>query len=128
MVHLVWEMQGELGASHAYEFGGDFPLPHYSQGVLGEGCGMAPAATIRISSKATRGTRNRVGSHGRRCAQRHLLAVNGQRLEPNLISATVGQPGWARGIADIGATPCRLRMDRRATSVDNSAEVIMAQQ
>ena len=33
---LMWEMQGELGTSHAYEFGGDYrPSPHYSQGFLG---------------------------------------------------------------------------------------------
>jgi tricorn protease len=33
---LMWEMQGELGTSHAYEFGGDYrPRPHYSQGFLG---------------------------------------------------------------------------------------------
>lgn len=33
---LMWEMQGELGTSHAYEYGGDYrPAPHYSQGFLG---------------------------------------------------------------------------------------------
>ncbi len=33
---LIWEMQGELGTSHAYEFGGDYrPQPQYSQGFLG---------------------------------------------------------------------------------------------
>ncbi len=33
---LMWEMQGELGTSHAYEFGGDYrPRPFYSQGFLG---------------------------------------------------------------------------------------------
>ena len=33
---LLWEMQGELGTSHAYEFGGDYrPRPHYGQGYLG---------------------------------------------------------------------------------------------
>ena len=33
---LVWEMQGELGTSHAYEIGGDYRhRPHYSQGFLG---------------------------------------------------------------------------------------------
>ncbi len=32
---LVWEMQGELGTSHAYEFGGDYrPEPQYKQGFL----------------------------------------------------------------------------------------------
>ncbi len=33
---LIWEMQGELGTSHAYEFGGDVPVPpQYAQGFLG---------------------------------------------------------------------------------------------
>jgi tricorn protease len=33
---LMWEMQGELGTSHAYEFGGDYrPRPYYGQGFLG---------------------------------------------------------------------------------------------
>lgn len=33
---LMWEMQGELGTSHAYEFGGDYrPEPAYPQGFLG---------------------------------------------------------------------------------------------
>jgi tricorn protease len=33
---LLWEMQGELGTSHAYESGGDYrPEPRYDQGFLG---------------------------------------------------------------------------------------------
>jgi tricorn protease len=33
---LLWEMQGELGTSHAYEYGGDYrPEPRYSPGRLG---------------------------------------------------------------------------------------------
>lgn len=33
---LLWEMQGELGSSHAYEFGGEYrPHPEYHQGSLG---------------------------------------------------------------------------------------------
>lgn len=33
---LMWEMQGELGTSHAYEFGGDYrPEPVYPEGFLG---------------------------------------------------------------------------------------------
>lgn len=37
---LLWELQGELGTSHAYEYGGDYRTPpHYPQGFLG--CGFA---------------------------------------------------------------------------------------
>lgn len=33
---LMWEMQGELGTSHAYEYGGDYrSSPNYGQGFLG---------------------------------------------------------------------------------------------
>src|SRR5260221_12780102 len=33
---LMWEMQGELGTSHAYEFGGDHRQPpRYDLGLLG---------------------------------------------------------------------------------------------
>ncbi len=33
---FMWEMQGELGTSHAYEMGGDYrPEPTYRQGALG---------------------------------------------------------------------------------------------
>ena len=33
---VIWEMQGELGTSHAYESGGDRPLPpQYKRGFLG---------------------------------------------------------------------------------------------
>lgn len=33
---LMWEMQGEMGTSHAYEFGGDYrPSPSWIQGHLG---------------------------------------------------------------------------------------------
>lgn len=33
---LLWELQGELGTSHAYEFGGEYrPAPAYHQGFLG---------------------------------------------------------------------------------------------
>jgi tricorn protease len=33
---LIWELQGELGTSHAYEFGGEYrPRPRYAQGFLG---------------------------------------------------------------------------------------------
>ncbi len=33
---IIWEMQGELGSSHAYEFGGEYrEHPNYAQGSLG---------------------------------------------------------------------------------------------
>jgi tricorn protease len=39
----MWEMQGELGTSHAYEFGGDYrPDPAYGQGFLGADLDLDP--------------------------------------------------------------------------------------
>src|SRR5439155_19277135 len=36
LTDLLWEMQGELGTSHAYAIGGDVRQePKYSQGILG---------------------------------------------------------------------------------------------
>lgn len=41
---LMWEMQGELGTSHAYEFGGDYrSRPFYGQGFLGADLKWDPA-------------------------------------------------------------------------------------
>ena len=43
---LLWEMQGELGTSHAYEWGGDYrPVPRYDQGQLGAEFRWDPAAS-----------------------------------------------------------------------------------
>mgnify|MGYP006266056869 FL=1 len=47
---LMWEMQGELGTSHAYEIGGDYPgSPRYHQGFLGADIGYdADAGLWRV--------------------------------------------------------------------------------
>jgi tricorn protease len=92
---LVWEMQGELGTSHAYELGGDYRhSPHYSQGMLGadflwdeeaggyrienivEGDSWNPLAT---SPLAAPGVDIRAGDI--------VLAINGQRLDKELSPA-----------------------------------------
>jgi tricorn protease len=85
---LMWEMQGELGTSHAYEFGGDYrPAPHYSQGYLGaefayqteqqawqftqiyQGDGWDPQSDSPLN---TPGANVQVGDY--------LLGINGQKL------------------------------------------------
>lgn len=46
---LIWEMQGELGTSHAYEFGGDYRSePAYHQGFLGADLKYEPGRGYRI--------------------------------------------------------------------------------
>jgi tricorn protease len=87
---LLWEMQGELGSSHAYELGGEYrPHPDYRQGFLGVDWRFdADAGVYRLARlvrgdpwnpKATSpllapGVNARVGDA--------VLAINGQRLTP----------------------------------------------
>lgn len=92
---LVWEMQGELGTSHAYEFGGDYrPSPQYAQGVLGadliwdaeasgyrieniiEGDAWNPQATSPLAAPGVDIVAGDI-----------LLAINGQRLDATLSPA-----------------------------------------
>ena len=92
---LVWEMQGELGTSHAYEFGGDYrPSPYYTQGVLGadmiwdaeaggyrienivEGDAWNPRATSPLAAPGIDVVAGDI-----------LLAINGQRLDATLSPA-----------------------------------------
>ncbi|MFN3331698.1 MAG: S41 family peptidase, partial [Caldilinea sp.] len=92
---LVWEMQGELGTSHAYEFGGDYrPSPYYTQGVLGadmiwdaeaggyrienivEGDAWNPRATSPLAAPGVDIVAGDI-----------LLAINGQHLDATLSPA-----------------------------------------
>ncbi|MGH3712304.1 MAG: S41 family peptidase [Micromonosporaceae bacterium] len=46
---LLWELQGELGTSHAYELGGEYRQgPHYAQGFLGVDWSVDEAGRYRI--------------------------------------------------------------------------------
>ena len=46
---LMWEMQGELGASHCYEMGGDYtPLPKWQTGSLGAALERGPRSGWRF--------------------------------------------------------------------------------
>jgi len=47
---LMWEMQGELGTSHAYEMGGDYrPVPQWRVGSLGATIERGPRSGWRIA-------------------------------------------------------------------------------
>jgi tricorn protease len=90
---LLWEMQGELGTSHAYEFGGDYrPSPSYPQGFLGADYAYdAEAGAYRIthivqgapgepkanSPLKAPGVNIKVGDK--------LRAINGRKLTPDLL-------------------------------------------
>ena len=82
-------MQGELGSSHAYEFGGDYrPSPHYSQGVLAADFTWdAEAQGYRIGNIVVGDSWDEEGSSplaGPGIDVREgdvLLAIDGQRLD-----------------------------------------------
>ena len=53
---LIWEMQGELGTSHAYEYGGDYPFsPQYPVGQLGADLEYEPSRKAWVFRKIYRG-------------------------------------------------------------------------
>jgi tricorn protease len=92
---LLWEMQGELGTSHAYELGGDYrPTPRYRQGSLGADFEYEPASNGYRVSHVVRGDPwirradsplNRMGVNVREGDL--LLAIDGRRLDRTLSPA-----------------------------------------
>lgn len=85
---LVWELQGELGTSHAYEYGGDYrKQPLYKQGFLGVDCSYnKKAGGYRIDHIVHGDTWNENSSSplarlGINVQQGEvLLAINGRKL------------------------------------------------
>lgn len=92
---LLWEMQGELGTSHAYELGGDYrEPPHYKQGFLGADFVYDPESDgYRITHIAqgdpwlreADSPLNRMGVNAK--VGDILLAIDGQRLSRSLTPA-----------------------------------------
>lgn len=92
---LMWEMQGELGTSHAYEYGGDYrPEPRYSQGYLGADFEYDPEIDGWKITHIYRGDAwdpkadsplNQPGVNA--SVGDHLMAINGQRLNQQLTPA-----------------------------------------
>lgn len=89
---LLWEMQGELGTSHAYELGGDYrTAPRYHQGELGADFIYDPDRDGYRITHVVRGDPwqerfnsplNEVGVNAR--VGDVLLAIDGQRLSRTL--------------------------------------------
>ena len=84
---LIWEMQGELGTSHAYEMGGDHRRRRRSRSATWPPTARSPttataATRSRASSPATRGTpapiRRSMRWASRRRSGERIVAVNGQ--------------------------------------------------
>jgi tricorn protease len=92
---LLWEMQGELGTSHAYELGGDYrATAKYDQGFLGadfeydaEQAGYRVTHIVQGDSWLERfdSPLNRPGVNIR--PGDLLVAIDGQRLSPELSPA-----------------------------------------
>jgi len=87
---LMWEMQGELGTSHAYEYGGDYrPQPYYGQGFLGTTFTWDPVAAgyrvgeILIGDPWQPNNSSPLAAPGVDVQSGDLLlAINGQILDP----------------------------------------------
>ena len=115
---LMWEMQGELGTSHAYEFGGDYkPEPSYDQGFLAADCVYDDQADGYRITHIVRGDPweedgrfavARAGAEHRRgrCAAGRRRPPVEQRADA---AAGVGQLCRRRGAADL------CRTERRAS-------------
>ncbi len=90
---LMWEMQGELGTSHAYEMGGDYPPePHYDQGFLGADFRYDPDTNSYRVVHIARGdvwdehTSSPLARPGINIKPGdRLLAINGRRLGRDLL-------------------------------------------
>jgi tricorn protease len=85
---LMWEMQGELGTSHAYEMGGDYrPEPAYLQGFLGADYAYESETDCYVLTRIVQGTAGEPAADSPLNAPGidvrpgdRLLAVNGRRV------------------------------------------------
>lgn len=119
---LIWEMQGELGTSHAYEFGGDYRKgPEYPIGFLGADFRYDPEHDAYRIVHIVRGT---TGDPKRDSPLRAsgvniregdlLIAIDGQRLSAQL------QPNQAlvhRADSDVVLTVQNTDGERRNVRV-----------
>ncbi|MBU4487040.1 MAG: PDZ domain-containing protein, partial [Candidatus Delongbacteria bacterium] len=89
---LVWEMQGELGTSHCYEFGGDYRKSNqYNMGKLGCGYKLSADGKYFIFENilyGESGDKNEVSpllAPGVNIENGdHLIAVNGTKIDKNI--------------------------------------------
>ncbi len=87
---LIWELQGELGTSHAYEVGGEYrEHPNYTQGHLGVDWRFDPATSRYAIARIVRGdpwdpdaTSPLLAPGINVAVGDAVLAVNGQRVTP----------------------------------------------
>ncbi|MBE3560108.1 MAG: PDZ domain-containing protein [Ktedonobacteraceae bacterium] len=88
---LLWELQGELGTSHAYERGGEYRSgPYYRQGFLGvdwrydaENARYRIARIVRGDPSDSRATSPLTGPGLDVAEGDAILTINGQRVGPD---------------------------------------------
>jgi tricorn protease len=92
---LLWEVQGELGTSHAYEMGGEYrPGPNYRQGFMGvdwsfdaEAGAYRVAHIVRGDTWDTDASSPLMGPGVNVTEGDLVLAINGQPLGPDVTPA-----------------------------------------
>ncbi len=89
---LIWEMQGELGTSHCYEFGGDYRAhPRYGMGKLGCSYELSKNKEYYVFKNILFGDSTNVNEISPLLAPavnikegEHLLAINGTKVNENV--------------------------------------------
>jgi tricorn protease len=92
---LLWELQGELGTSHAYEMGGEYRTgPNYRQGFLGvdwdfdaESCLYRVGHIVRGDTWDSEASSPMIGPGVNVREGDYVLAINGQPLGPDVTPA-----------------------------------------
>ena len=90
---LIWEMQGELGTSHAYEYGGDYPpSPEYWIGRLGADLDYDYRSKCYVFRKIYQGDIWKINEHSPLCEPGHfieegdcLVAIGGVPLDAETV-------------------------------------------
>ncbi len=90
---LIWEMQGELGTSHAYEYGGDYhPSPEYWIGRLGADLEYDPSMKSYVFRKIYQGDIWKKNEHSPLCEPGQfieegdcLVAIGGVPLDAETV-------------------------------------------
>jgi tricorn protease len=101
---LMWEMQGELGTSHAYELLGDYrPEPHWFQGFLG--------ADLELRGRTWRIGRIPRGDSWEGKAASPLIAPGLDIAEGDALLAVDGRP------VDASVSPYERLVDRAGRTV-----------
>ena len=130
---FIWEMQGELGTSHAYEYGGDYRVPpQYQRGFLGADlrgtrsaadiASNASTAAIRGTATATRRWPSRARRARRRRHRRDRRKTPDERISPGPFARQFRGPE----ISHYRASAQRTRNERSWSSAGKRSIVALS--